>query len=403
MRSIELFTGAGGLALGLSLAGFKHELLVEADAQACATIRANKERGISHVKDWPLRETDVRTIEYDAFLPDVDVLAAGVPCQPFSHGGKKLGDYDERNMFPEVTRAARALRPKAILIENVRGLLNANFQAYFEYLKLKLSFPGMEKQEGEAWQEHLKRLRRTAERPEEQALAYDVFSYAVNAADYGVPQWRERAIIVALRRDLDLTWTMPAPTHSMDALLRAKWKTGSYWDSHGEPRRTKGKMSRRFAIRWHRIREVESELDERLPWRTVRDALTDLPRLHQGQVADQDPDHYLNPGARSYEKHVGSLLDEPAKTLKAGTHGVPGGENTLALGGSKVRYFSIRECARLQTFPDEFTFATANWTRGMRQVGNAVPVKLAEVVGHSIRQTLTKRSVPVAPMAGITK
>ena len=95
----------------------------------------------------------------------------------------------------------------------------------------------------------------------------------------------------------------------------------------------------------------------------------------------------INPGARRYRKHTGSLLDEPAKTIKAGAHGVPGGENMLALPDGSVRYFTVRECARLQTFPDEFSFAGA-WTRCMRQLGNAVPVTLAGTMAKSVRSWL---------------
>ena len=95
----------------------------------------------------------------------------------------------------------------------------------------------------------------------------------------------------------------------------------------------------------------------------------------------------FNPGARSYAGHTGSPLDEPAKTLKAGDHGVPGGENMLARVDGSVRYFTVREAARLQTFPDSYTFCGA-WTEAMRQLGNAVPVRLAEVVASSVAETL---------------
>jgi DNA (cytosine-5)-methyltransferase 1 len=204
-----------------------------------------------------------------------------------------------------------------------------------------------------------------------------------------VPQWRERAIIVAVRRDLKATWTMPAATHSLEALLWSKWQTGDYWRDHSIAPKKKFLVSKRFQSPFARLKESRVA-DVTLPrWRTVRDATASLPRLRQGQRAEDDPDHFLNPGARAYDKHTGSLPDEPAKTLKAGSHGVPGGENTLYLGRGRVRYFSIRECARLQTFPDEYKFPTT-WTRGMRQVGNAVPVALAEVVGRSIAQMLHK-------------
>jgi DNA (cytosine-5)-methyltransferase 1 len=97
--------------------------------------------------------------------------------------------------------------------------------------------------------------------------------------------------------------------------------------------------------------------------------------------------HYYIPGARRYVGHTGSPLDEPAKTLKAGVHGVPGGENALLQPDGSVRYFTIREAARLQTFPDAFTFA-GSWTESMRQIGNAVPVTLAEILAKGLKQTL---------------
>ena len=97
--------------------------------------------------------------------------------------------------------------------------------------------------------------------------------------------------------------------------------------------------------------------------------------------------HRFIPGARSYAGHTGSPLDEPAKTLKAGDHGVPGGENMLLKPNGTVRYFSLRESARLQGFPDDFTFP-GSWTESMRQLGNAVPVTLAEVVGDSVAKSL---------------
>jgi DNA (cytosine-5)-methyltransferase 1 len=129
------------------------------------------------------------------------------------------------------------------------------------------------------------------------------------------------------------------------------------------------------------------------PWKTVRDALTDLPE--PGKVrgaAEPHLTHFEIPGARPYVGHTGSPWDEPAKTLKAGDHGVPGGENMLAEGHGRVRYFTIRESARLQTFPDQYTFP-CSWTESMRQIGNAVPVDLARIVASKIRTTLERRSV----------
>ncbi len=130
------------------------------------------------------------------------------------------------------------------------------------------------------------------------------------------------------------------------------------------------------------------------PWRTVRDTIADLPRIRPGETSSKVNNHFLNRGARSYAGHTGSPWDEPAKALKAGDHGVPGGENTLRLDDGSVRYFSVRECGRLQTFPDDWTFE-GSWTESMRQLGNAVPVLLAEVVAKRLAEVLQ----PVLPLS----
>ncbi|MGB9197357.1 MAG: DNA cytosine methyltransferase, partial [Terriglobales bacterium] len=139
MRSVELFAGAGGLALGLSLAGFRHEAVVEYDDDACRTIEANKRAGKVSIEDWPLYHCDVRSFDYSKISKPIDLLAGGVPCQPFSIAGKHLGHGDGRNMFPEMIRAVRELRPKAVLVENVRGLKRRSFMKYFGYIELMLT------------------------------------------------------------------------------------------------------------------------------------------------------------------------------------------------------------------------------------------------------------------------
>jgi DNA (cytosine-5)-methyltransferase 1 len=135
-----------------------------------------------------------------------------------------------------------------------------------------------------------------------------------------------------------------------------------------------------------RLRSGELFHSGKAPWLTVRDAISDLPdpeRFPRNAIAN----HAVNPGARSYPGHTGSPLDEPAKTLKAGDHGVPGGENMLARADGTVRYFTVREAARLQTFPDDYILR-GPWTEAMRQLGNAVPVRLAETVARSVANTL---------------
>lgn len=138
MRSIELFTGAGGLALGAALAGFDHAFVMEQDPDSCDTLRTNKTRGVHHVNRWNILEQDVRETDYTDFAGNPDFLGGGVPCQPFSCGGKRRGHRDDRDMFPEFVRAVATLQPKAFLVENVGGLLRSSFADYCEYLILRL-------------------------------------------------------------------------------------------------------------------------------------------------------------------------------------------------------------------------------------------------------------------------
>lgn len=374
MRSVELFTGAGGLALGTGMAGFEHAAVVEFNRDCCETLRLNQRLGYEPMRHWRIIEADARETDYSGLGP-AELIAGGVPCQPFSLGGKHRAHEDERDMFPEFARAAAVLRPKAFLVENVKGLLRRGFADYFEYVILRLSHPLVEIKDGQSWREHRAVLERIHTAGKPTGLDYNVVFQLLNAADYGVPQRRERVFIAGFRSDLGVRWSFPPPTHSRDALLREQFVTGEYWERHRIP-------GKRRPDPTASLRERTPSLwadDDREPWRTVRDAISDLPSLKPGQRDHLDMNHFINPGARSYKGHTGSPWDEPAKTLKAGDHGVPGGENSLLLDNGEVRYFSPRECARLQTFPDEFRIAGA-WTEQMRQMGNAVPVLLARVI-----------------------
>jgi DNA (cytosine-5)-methyltransferase 1 len=384
LRSVELFAGAGGLALGVSRAGFRHDAVVEWDHDACNTIRRNKERQIAHVADWRIEEADVKQFNFQALGDGIDLLAAGVPCQPWSIGGKHRGFEDERNLFPDTIRAVVALRPKAILIENVKGLTRQTFANYFTYIQFMLEFPEAPRRTTEEWMDHRKRLESLVSSGGKGygGLRYNVVPKLVNAADYGVPQRRERVFLVAFRSDLGLEWSFPSETHSQDALLADQWLTGDYWDRHevakkNRPAKPAGMESRLSA---------EAPLFARQSWVTVRDRIWDLPDP-ASSLARHIPNHVLQHGARAYVGHTGSPLDEPAKTIKAGDHGVPGGENMIAFPDGRVRYFTVREAARIQTFPDDFTFASS-WSENMRQLGNAVPVELGRVIADDIRRAL---------------
>jgi DNA (cytosine-5)-methyltransferase 1 len=384
-RSVELFAGAGGLALGIAAAGFHHEAFIERDKDTCLTVQENQSRGLHPIAAWPLTFGDVKDMDYSQLKHPIDLVAGGPPCQPFSLGGKHGGFNDERDGFPEAVRAVRELRPRAFIFENVKGLLRESFATYFEYVQLQLTYPDLERHGGETWSEHLSRLERhhTAKGSEPE---YQLVYRLVNAADYGVPQRRERVFIVGFRSDQRVSYSFPEPTHAQDALLHSQWISGEYWERHQVARRERPEPGSRATGRIERLRSA-LPLFLPQPWQTVRDAIADLPDPETDPRAEQIPNHWANPGARSYPGHTGSPHDEPAKTLKAGDHGVPGGENTLAFPCGRVRYFTVRESARLQTFPDEYIFPRS-WTESMRQLGNAVPVRLASVIATSISQAI---------------
>ena len=140
MKSIELFSGTGGLALGLEMAGFTHEALFEWDEDSCQNVNHNIESGYDVIKQWKVFQTDVRDVDYSKYS-SVDFIAGGPPCQPFSLGGKHKANNDHRDMFPEAVRAVRELKPKAFVFENVKGLLRKSFSTYFNYIILQLSYP----------------------------------------------------------------------------------------------------------------------------------------------------------------------------------------------------------------------------------------------------------------------
>lgn len=376
MRSLELFSGAGGLALGLCASGFRHELMVEWDAHACRSILHNKSNGVSPVRDWPLLEADVRGVDYSRYADRIELVAGGPPCQPFSIAGKHRGALDARDMWPEAIRAVREIRPRAFLFENVRGLLRSSFADYLRYIVAYLSLPGSVRRDGETWAEHLARLDRQIKRTAVD-LRYRVEVYPIDAANYGAAQNRKRVIFVGIRDDLPAMFGFPKPTHSKEALEWDQSSRGTYWDLHEVPRRQRPTVLRPSTL----VPPAEK------PWRTVRDAIADLPEPQPGEIVVAN--HRYQPGAKSYIGHTGSPLDQPAKALKAGDHGVPGGENMLRRHDGSVRYFTVREAARLQGFPDDYEFPdNVVWSEAMRQLGNAVPMQLAEAVAKAVAETI---------------
>lgn len=354
LRSVELFTGCGGLALGLAKAGFRHELMVEWNDCAVATVEHNKSRGVKHVASWPIRREDVRLVDWHAFA-GADLVAGGPPCQPFSIGGKHGGNDDARDMWPQAVRAVKEIRPASFLFENVRGLLRPKFSGYLGSIVDRLACAAID-------------------------LGYHVNVQQVNAADFGAPQKRHRVIISGIRADLAEGLPNLVPTHSRDRLLWDQWVDFSYWTEHGfaAPPKDCPATDLRAVTR---LKSGGRRPDTKR-WVTVRDALAGL----------GDPNgvnnHVFQPGARTYKGHTGSPIDEPAKALKAGDHGVPGGENMMVGDDGAVRYFTVREAARLQGLPDDYVFPRS-WTESMRQLGNAVPSQLAQAAGQRLAMILS--------------
>lgn len=385
IRSVELFTGAGGLALGLEKVGCHHLAMVEFNAQACDTIRYNVANQQQLAKDWKLYQSDVRDIRYNEIAQSVDLVAGGPPCQPFSMGGKAKGRMDSRDMFPEAVRAVRELQPRYFVFENVKGLLRESFASYFNYIILQLSFPTVVRNEKEDWTEHLSRLEKIQTSGHFPDLSYRVVYRLLDAADYGVPQHRHRVFIVGFRSDLGVEWNFPESTHNANKLLWEQWITGEYWDLHKVAKSKRPVMPENLKRRVEILRTNHSLIAPAgNRYLTVRDALVGLP---DPRTKNNIPNHEFRDGARPYPGHTGSALDEPSKALKAGAHGVPGGENMIAFPDGSFRYYTAREAARIQTFPDDYVFDSA-WTEAMRQIGNAVPMHLAEVVGQSIMKQI---------------
>ncbi|ATF19019.1 DNA cytosine methyltransferase [Phaeobacter gallaeciensis] len=203
LTSVELCAGAGGQALGLEKAGFDHTALVEIDKHCCATLRHNRPQ-------WNVLEEDVRAFKADAdAYRGIDLLAGGLPCPPFSVAGKQLGEKDERNLFDDAIEIVAATRPRAVMIENVRGFLDAVFHDYREKLKKQLA-----------------------------KLGYETDWRLLNASDYGVPQLRPRVAIVALRKEFSgqFNWPDPLPHNPrtvgetlLDLMKERGWRGADDW------------------------------------------------------------------------------------------------------------------------------------------------------------------------------
>lgn len=300
--SIEICAGAGGQALGLESAGFQHLALVELEEDACATLRLNR-------PTWNVIQGDLREFTATQYQ-GVDLLAGGVPCPPFSIAGKQLGDLDERNLFPAALRIVRECRPRAVMLENVRGLLGKAFDQYRSEISNEL-----------------------------EELGYIPAWKLLNASDYGVPQLRPRAILVALR-DMDMenfSWPSPLP----------------------EPPPTVGETLYEMM--------ASNGWPGAKAWAEMADAIA--PTLVGGSHKHGGPD--LGPTrAREAWARLGvkgtSLANE-----------VPGPDF------DEMPRLTVEMTARIQGFPPEWRFAGSK-TSTYRQIGNAFPPPVAAAVGRSI-------------------
>ncbi len=378
MKSLEIFSGAGGLAEGLRTSGFEHTGLLEYNKDACNTLRLNFPKS-------KIFEQDIRDFNFKD-IGSIDILGGGPPCQPFSLGGKAKGFDDSRDMFPHAIQGIRELMPKAFIFENVKGLLRQSFASYFNYIILQLTYPEIGLIKNEDWQSHLQRLEKIHTAGVYAGLKYNVVFRLINAANYGIPQKRERVIIVGIRDDLGIEWSFPKETHSEERLLWDKFETGEYWE------RNQVAISKREVaddLLKKRVENIKKRYGffspDKKPWQTIREALIDLPDPRTNGFSSE---HIYRDGARVYPGHTGSYIDEPSKTIKAGDHGVPGGENMIRFENGDVRYLTILEAKRIQTFPDDYLI-TGSWTEGMRQLGNAVPVRLANLIGNELIKKLS--------------
>jgi DNA (cytosine-5)-methyltransferase 1 len=382
LNGIEIFSGAGGLAKGLELAGVNHKAFVELNPQACKTLRENYAKELVH-------ESNIELFNFQNFK-NISIIAGGPPCQPFSLGGNHKGNLDKRDMFPYAIKAIQKLTPKAFIFENVKGLLRKSFASYFNYIILQLTYPELTKIPNEEWVTHLKRLEKIHTSGTTNSLKYNVVYRLINSADYGVPQKRERVIIVGIRNDLNLSWSFPQPTHSEQSLFWSQFVTKEYWDRHNT--RDLGSSLVTASI-LQKIKKLKQQYSlfapPRKPWRTVRDCIGNLPAPNKEETEGYS-DHIFRAGARVYPGHTGSPLDLPSKTIKAGGHGVPGGENMMCFPDGRVRYYTTLEAKLIQTFPADYRI-TGVWSEAMRQIGNAVPVKLANIISQSLVKELINR------------
>ena len=329
--SIELFAGAGGLALGLEEAGLHHVMLNEFDHTACDTLRNNR-------PNWNVIEGDIHTIDFSQYQGKVDVVTGGFPCQAFSYAGKKLGFEDARGtLFFEWARAVKEIQPKICIGENVRGLLS---------------------------HENGKTIKGMIDVLTE--LGYKVLiPQVLKAIYYKVPQKRERMILVGIRKDISTEFYYPKPSRHIfttkDALKKGSLYDCDVPESEGE----------KYPEKKRKV------LDLVPPGGYWRDLPVDIQKEYM------KGSFYLGGGKTGMARRIS--WDEPCLTLTC----APAQKQTERCHPDETRPFTVREYARIQTFPDSWKFA-GSMTQQYKQIGNAVPVNLAKEVGYSIVDFLNR-------------
>lgn len=330
---VELFAGAGGLALGLEQAGFKSILLNEKDKYACDTLRTNR-------PDWNVVEDDITNVDFTPLKGKVDLLTGGFPCQPFSYAGNQLGFEDLRGTLVfEMARAIKEIQPKVFLAENVKGLT--------------------ENDGGRTLSTIIKVL---------EDLGYKIIEKDVyKALFYKVPQKRERLIIIGVRADLydKLTFKKPSAYHRV-LTVKDALKAGELYDSD-VPESSGQKYPKRKA-------EIMSFVPEGGYWR-------DLPIELQKEYMMKS--FYLGGGKTGMARRLS--WNEPSLTLVC----TPAQKQTERCHPSESRPLTTREYARIQTFPDDWIFKGSD-SQVYKQIGNAVPVNLALAIGKAIVRMLNK-------------
>lgn len=330
---VELFAGAGGLALGLEQAGFKSILLNEKDKYACDTLRTNR-------PDWNVVEDDIEKVDFTSLKGKVDLLTGGFPCQPFSYAGNQLGFEDLRGTLVfEMARAIKEIQPKVFLAENVKGL--------------------KENDGGRTLSTIIKVL---------ENLGYKIIENNIyKALFYKVPQKRERLIIIGVRADLydKLTFEKPSAYHRV-LTVKDALKSGELYDSD-VPDSSGQKYPKRKV-------EIMSFVPEGGYWR-------DLPIELQKEYMMKS--FYLGGGKTGMARRLS--WDEPSLTLVC----TPAQKQTERCHPSDSRPLTTREYARIQTFPDDWIFKGSD-SQVYKQIGNAVPVNLALAIGKAIIRMLNE-------------